>query len=120
MPILIAAKGERMLRLTARHADAWQTAWSGRPEERYRRRHADLMAACAAEGREPDTLDVTVGVSVEESGGDAALPLDAAAIVDALAAWEAEGVDHLQFGLASTTPSTVAIILDAVARYRTS
>ena len=119
MPILIAAKGERMLRLTARHADAWQTAWFGRPDERYRGRHADLLAACATEGRDPDTLDVTVGVSVDESAGDAALALDAAAIADALAAWEAEGVDHLQFGLASTTPSTVAVILDAVGRYRT-
>ena len=119
MPILIAAKGERMLRLTARHADAWQTAWFGRPDERYRGRHAGLMAACAAEGRDPDTLDVTVGVSVEESGGDAALSLDPGAIADALAEWEAEGVDHLQFGMASTTPSTVAIILEAVARSRT-
>lgn len=120
MPILIAAKGERMLRLTARHADAWQTAWFGRPDDRYRGRHADLMAACAAEGRDPDDLDITVGVSIDESGGDAALPLDAAAIADGLAAWAAEGVDHLQFGMASTTPETVAIILDAVARYRTS
>jgi alkanesulfonate monooxygenase SsuD/methylene tetrahydromethanopterin reductase-like flavin-dependent oxidoreductase (luciferase family) len=120
MPILIAAKGARMLRLTARHADAWQTAWFGRPDERYRGRHADLMAACAAEGRDPDTLDITVGVSVDASGGDAALPLDAAAIADGLAAWAAEGVDHLQFGMDSTTPETVAIILDAVARYQTS
>lgn len=119
MPILIAAKGERMLRLTARHADAWQTAWFGRPDERYRGRHADLMAACAAEGRDPGTLDITVGVSVDESGGDAALPLDAVAIADALAAWAAEGVDHLQFGLASTTRETVAVILEALARYRT-
>jgi len=118
MQILVAAKGERMLSLTARHADAWQTAWFGRPDERYRGRHADLIAACAAEDRDPDTLDVTVGVSVDESGGEAALPLDAAAIADGLAAWAAEGVDHLQFGMASTTPATVAVILDAVARYR--
>jgi probable F420-dependent oxidoreductase len=118
MPILIAAKGARMLRLTARHADAWQTAWFGRPDERYRSRHADLMAACAAEGRDPDTLDITVGVSIDKSGGNAALPLDPAAIAEGLAAWSAEGVDHLQFGMDSTTPESVAIILDAVARYR--
>jgi probable F420-dependent oxidoreductase len=118
MPILIAAKGARMLRLTARHADAWQTAWFGRPDERYRSRHADLMAACAAEGRDPDTLDITVGVSIDKSGGNAALPLDPAAIAEGLAAWAAEGVDHLQFGMDSTTPESVAIILDAVARYR--
>ena len=118
MPILVAAKGERMLRLTARHADAWQTAWFGRPDERYRGRHSGLIAACEAEGRDPATLEITVGVSVDEAPDPNALPLDADAIADALAAWAAEGIDHLQFGMASTTPATVAVILDAVARYR--
>lgn len=118
LPILVAAKGERMLRLTARHADAWQTAWFGRPDERYRERHENLLAACAAEGRDPATLDVTVGVSAEASPASGVLPLDAAVIADALAEWAAEGVDHLQFGLGSTTPATVAIIVEAVARYR--
>ena len=69
LPILVAAKGERMLRLTARFADSWQTAWFGRPDERYRERHAALVAACETEGRDPASLQVTVGVSVEE--GDA-------------------------------------------------
>ena len=31
IPILVAAFGPRMLRLTARHADAWNTAWFGAP-----------------------------------------------------------------------------------------
>ena len=31
-PILIAGKGARMLRLTARHADLWNTAWLRKPE----------------------------------------------------------------------------------------
>ena len=64
MPILIAAKGERMLRLTARHADAWQTAWFGLPDERFSQRHEDFVAACAAEGRDPATVELTVGVDV--------------------------------------------------------
>jgi probable F420-dependent oxidoreductase len=118
MPIVVAATGERMLRLTARHADAWQTAWFGRPDERYRQRHEALLGACAAEGRGPATLGVTVGVTAEASPGANALPLDAPAIADAIAAWAAEGVDHLQVGLASTTPASVAVIVEAVARYR--
>src|SRR6478672_6319714 len=78
LPILIAAKGERMLRLTARFADAWQTAWFARPDDRYRERHASMIEACAAEGRDPATLQVTVGVSVEESAdGASVLPHDA-------------------------------------------
>jgi len=107
LPILVAATGERMLRLTARHADAWQTAWFGRPDERYRTRRAAFLAACEAEGRDPATLDITVGVAVDETPDPNALPYDAAAIADALGAWAAEGIDHLQLGLTSTTPATV-------------
>jgi hypothetical protein len=63
--------------------------------------------------------EVTVGVSDSGSADPNALPLEAAAIADALAEWAAEGgVDHLQFGLTATTPATVAVIVDAVARYR--
>src|SRR5688572_1561297 len=64
LPILVAAKGDRMLRLTARHADAWQTAWFGLPDERFADRLARLGVACSAEGRDPATLELTVGVSV--------------------------------------------------------
>ena len=35
LPILIAAKRPRMLELTARHADAWNLAWFGLPDERW-------------------------------------------------------------------------------------
>ena len=64
----IAAKGKRMLRLTALFADAWQTAWFGLPDARYAERHSDLFAACEAEGRDPATLELTVGVDVSELG----------------------------------------------------
>ncbi|MGZ6258597.1 MAG: LLM class flavin-dependent oxidoreductase [Candidatus Limnocylindrales bacterium] len=64
IPILVAAKGPRMLRLVARHADAWNTAWFGVPDERLAGRRADLAAACQAVGRDPATLGVTVGVVV--------------------------------------------------------
>jgi alkanesulfonate monooxygenase SsuD/methylene tetrahydromethanopterin reductase-like flavin-dependent oxidoreductase (luciferase family) len=64
LPILIAAKRPRMLELTARHADAWNLAWFGLPDERLATARADLAAACAAVGRDPATLDITVGVNV--------------------------------------------------------
>ncbi len=53
-----------MLRLTARYADAWNTAWFGLPDELLRRRLADLHAALEAEGRDPATLRRTVGMEV--------------------------------------------------------
>jgi probable F420-dependent oxidoreductase len=118
LPILVAAKGERMLRLTAEHADLWQTAWFGMPDERYRQRHADLLAACAAAGRDPATLEITVGVDIDEEVRPNALPIDSDAIVAGLAAWEAAGADHVQLGPRPGTPASFATILEAIARFR--
>src|SRR2546423_1869704 len=65
-PILIAAKGPRMLQLTARHADAWNTAWFGAPDDRLRQGLADLERAMDDEGRDPQTLRRTVGLEVDD------------------------------------------------------
>jgi alkanesulfonate monooxygenase SsuD/methylene tetrahydromethanopterin reductase-like flavin-dependent oxidoreductase (luciferase family) len=118
MRVLIAAKGERMLRLTARHADAWQTAWFGLPDERYAERYANLLAACDAEGRDPATLELTVGVDVSADGEGPHLPLEPAAIAEGLAAWAEQGIGHLQVGLPRTTTETTEILLDGLRRYR--
>jgi alkanesulfonate monooxygenase SsuD/methylene tetrahydromethanopterin reductase-like flavin-dependent oxidoreductase (luciferase family) len=66
IPILVAAKGRRMLRLTARYADAWNTAWYGLPDELLHRRLAELHAALEAAGRDPATLRRTVGMEVRD------------------------------------------------------
>jgi alkanesulfonate monooxygenase SsuD/methylene tetrahydromethanopterin reductase-like flavin-dependent oxidoreductase (luciferase family) len=60
-----------MLRLTAELADAWNTCWLGRAAELPPRR-AELHAACSDVGRDPTTLDVTVGqiVAIPESTQD--------------------------------------------------
>lgn len=119
LPILVAAKGERMLRLTVELADLWQTAWFGFPDERYRGRHRDLLAACAAAGRDPGSIGVTVGVDVVEGDpGPSALAMDADTIAGALRAWAAEGADHLQLGVRPATPATYAVVLDGIRRYR--
>jgi alkanesulfonate monooxygenase SsuD/methylene tetrahydromethanopterin reductase-like flavin-dependent oxidoreductase (luciferase family) len=65
-PVLIAASGPRMLRLTARYADCWNTAWLG-PAGTLVERRVTLEAACAAEGHDPATLAVTVRVNVDYS-----------------------------------------------------
>jgi probable F420-dependent oxidoreductase len=126
MPILVASKGERMLRLTARYADAWNTAWFGLPDERFATRRAGLLAACEAEGRDPATLDVTVGVTLDAEGettrpgAAAALPPDLDAVVRALAAWRDEGVAHLQMDLRPVSEATIDLVLEAVERHRRS
>jgi luciferase-like monooxygenase len=120
MPILVAAKGPRMLELTVRHADAWQTAWFGQPDDRFRDRLAGIHAACEAAGRDPATLDVTVGIELSDppEEGSATLPTDRPAIVDALEAWEAAGADHLQLGVWPATPQTFDVVLGAIRAFR--
>lgn len=66
IPLLMAGNGPRMLRITARYADAWNTAWYGLPAKRLRSRLDALDAALAEENREPTTMRRTVGVWVED------------------------------------------------------
>jgi alkanesulfonate monooxygenase SsuD/methylene tetrahydromethanopterin reductase-like flavin-dependent oxidoreductase (luciferase family) len=110
-----------MLRLTVELADLWQTAWFGRPTERYRERHRDLLAACSAAGRDPATIGITVGVDVtRDDPGPDSLPMDAVAIADGLSAWEAEGVDHVQLGVRPATAATLDVIIAAIERHRSA
>lgn len=119
LPVLVAAKGERMVRLTVEHADLWQTAWFGLPDERYHGRHADLLAACATAGRDPATLGVTVGIDIDEAAtGPGSLPIEAGAIVEALGAWQDLGVDHVQLGIRPATADTFDVVLEAIRRFR--
>ena len=67
-PILVASKGERMLDLTAKWADAWNTAWFGAVDDVLRERVADLDAACLRVGRKPEDIRRTVGIRIREPG----------------------------------------------------
>ena len=116
-PILVASKGPRMLRLTATWADAWNTAWFGRVDDRLRTRLRDLDEACAAVGRDPTTLRRTVGIRLHPPGegaddkeGTDAGPAGLADFFDEL---EAAGfADVIVWSLAKT-PATLEIIAEA-------
>ncbi|MBI3647394.1 MAG: LLM class flavin-dependent oxidoreductase [Actinobacteria bacterium] len=61
-PVWLGAKGgDRSLRLAARHADGWNTVWRWSPEA-YAGRVAAARAACEAEGRDPGSLRLSVGL----------------------------------------------------------
>ena len=125
LPILIAAKGERMLRLVARHADAWNTAWYGFPDERFASRRADLQAALDAEGRDASTITVTVGITVDRQaaaggrpGAPGALAADPEEIARALDSWRELGVEHVQADLRPADERTIQALLDGTRRFR--
>ena len=120
-PLLVGAAGARMLRLTARYADGWNT-WAGgsdnRPEGIAPLRAA-VDAACAAEGRDPATLWRSAGVLVEAPGAAPVPPgtpgwsvgqgqVQAGPperLADVFRAYAAEGISHLQVWV---NPCTVA------------
>lgn len=124
IPVLIAGKGERMLSLVARHARLWNAAWFGRPNARYRARVSDLQRALGAAGRDPATLEITVGVEIDNgdpsdrTGIGEHLPPDAAAIADALSEWAEEGVGHVQLNAGPTDARLVDLYGESVARFR--
>jgi alkanesulfonate monooxygenase SsuD/methylene tetrahydromethanopterin reductase-like flavin-dependent oxidoreductase (luciferase family) len=68
VPLLIAGSKPRMLRITARYADAWNTAWYGAPDDRLRQRLRMFDEALVTEGREPEAVQRTVGMIVTDPG----------------------------------------------------
>ncbi|TAJ99048.1 MAG: LLM class flavin-dependent oxidoreductase [Chloroflexota bacterium] len=119
VPVLVASKGERMLQLTATWADAWNTAWFGRVDERLRARLAGLSAACEAVGRDPATIRRTIGIQLRDPGsgtGDAlSLDADATGLADFLDELAALGVDDALVWSISKSDAS----LDRIAEART-
>ncbi len=129
IPILIASKGPRMLDLTARNADAWNTAWfAGPDDDRFQTRLADIRAACEQAGRDPATLDLTVGMEARPSTVPARDGENAAAVfsgtedelADRFRAWEAVGIDHVVTVLNPATPEVLEWFGAGVGRYRSA
>ena len=122
MPILVASKGERMLRLTATWADAWNTAWFGRVDDRLRTRLADLDAACVAAGRDPATIRRTVGIRLHPpgEGADDKEGTDAgpAALADFFDELAAVGFDDVIVWSLAKTPATLEQIGEARALHQ--
>ncbi len=79
LPILIGGSGEKVtLKLTAEHADAWNTFG---PPESFAHKNAVLDQWCAEIGRDPAEIERTVAISPDE--------------VDALDAYLDAGATHL-------------------------
>jgi alkanesulfonate monooxygenase SsuD/methylene tetrahydromethanopterin reductase-like flavin-dependent oxidoreductase (luciferase family) len=124
LPILIAGKGPRMLRLTARYADAYNTAWYGRPTERMATLRTRLEEACATEGRDPAAIAFTCGVILgfgpADDGHDPDKELvgDDEAVAAGLRAFRDAGVDHVICSLKHKSIANVERLAAIVERVR--
>ena len=124
-PILIAGKQPRMLQLVARHADQWNAAWYGHPDQadELRERLGNLRTALDAAGRDPASLEITVGIFVAFEGADADTPERALRgtvdeIADGLAGYAALDVKHLIAHIFPRTTDAVKLLGEAAALAR--
>jgi alkanesulfonate monooxygenase SsuD/methylene tetrahydromethanopterin reductase-like flavin-dependent oxidoreductase (luciferase family) len=124
MPILIAGKGPRMLRLVARYADRWNAAWYGPPDEAHEldARVARLREACEAEGRDLDTLTLTAGVFVffpelardgDEEPPETAMRGTPEEVAPMLAGYARHGIDELIAHFWPNRPESVEALAKA-------
>src|SRR5512141_1130570 len=99
-PILTAGSGPRMLALTARFADRWNSVWYGLPTDEFRDERRRLAEACTAIGRDPASIEVSAGIQVFDpaqatANGPEQVVGRAADIAQALRAWRDEGVTEV-------------------------
>jgi probable F420-dependent oxidoreductase len=124
IPILVAGDGPKMLRLTARSADAWNTAWFGAPDRALGDALESFDRALEAEGRDPSSIERTIGVTIR----DPDLPIDEAdepafrGSVEEMAEMFDEyaglGVDQLILEIAPKTSASLARVAEALTRHR--
>ena len=120
-PLLIGSIGERMLRITAPHVDAWN-AWyadTDNSPEGVAPLRERVDAACRAAGRAPAEIERTVAVLVRLSGGTGRVQGNASqpppkalsgppeAIAAGLRGYAAEGISEVQLVLDPITRASI-------------
>lgn len=126
IPILVAARRDRMLQLTAEHADLWNTAWHGPPDDRLRGQLAAFDAALATAGRSRADVQPTVGITVRDPGQppvpepeERAIAGSVEELAAVLGAYADLGVAHIMVGLEPTSVRSVERLAEAVRPQRT-
>lgn len=126
-PILMGTHGPRLLKLAAQTADAWNTCWLGRAAE-LPEKLAPMHAACAEVGRDPRSLDLTVGQIVSFAGlpNEGELPEgadryrfeDAADLANEWKRFAEEGVGHMIVWTLPSSAEADAQVSEALRLYR--
>ncbi|MGE5123055.1 MAG: LLM class flavin-dependent oxidoreductase [Acidobacteriaceae bacterium] len=124
-PIMIGSFGKRMLNLTAKYADLWNTCYLGYVDTLTRPRQ-ELLQACREVGRDPATLGVTVLLYVHYPS---LLPLPEnldhppisgtpTQVAKAFLAYEQAGVQHIMVHPLPYRPESIRMLGDALHIYR--
>lgn len=123
-PLMTGAFGPRMLGLTAQYADAWNTAYLGKPDS-LKEPLSKLKEACASHGRDLDTLEITGTVALvypEQVDGPIGfehyLTGTPEELVEAFHGYQKMGISHLMFHCVPYTRDVVDRLARAVALFR--
>lgn len=103
-PIWVAAGGDRMLELTARHADGWNLAWGGADPAWLGEPIAKLRAACERAGRDGVTISAGL-LCIPDASVESAGRMVAGSPGELAEVWERyrqAGVEHLVVNLAES------------------
>ena len=124
LPILVAAKGRTRPAPGRTLGGCLEHGVVRVPGRTVRQRRADLVAACEAEGRDPASIEVTAGITIDSEaavggrpGAPAFLPSDPDVIARALDAWRDLGVSHVQVDLRPADERTIDVLLEARAKH---
>jgi probable F420-dependent oxidoreductase len=110
MPVLVAGRRPRMLRLTATWADAWNTAWYAEPDEKLRAEVEEFERALEEVGRPRDDVQRTLGILLGEEPADT--------IARRLHTWAELGLDHVIAEVEPIGPASVERLGSGVRLFR--
>ena len=109
-PIMVGTSGPRMLRITARYADAWNTVWHKDPAA-LEPLLAAVDEACREVGRDPATLVRTAGGNIAMPGylGRRPDPIagEPEAMAETIVGFRERGIQHFIAGLDPCTPRSI-------------
>jgi alkanesulfonate monooxygenase SsuD/methylene tetrahydromethanopterin reductase-like flavin-dependent oxidoreductase (luciferase family) len=124
-PILIAGSRPRMMSLTAKWADRWNSVWYGLPTDEFRDERANLQAALDDAGRDRSTIEVSVGITVQDPrtldrNGPEAVVGRVDELAEAFETWRLEGVDEVMCRLEPPSTEIVEVIPEGAQSVRRS
>ncbi len=121
-PILLAGRKPRMMQLTAKWADRWNSVWYGVPTDKFHDERASLVRACEEIGRDPAAIEVSAGVIItdktNEPNDEKQLCGDVDQIAEGLAKWREEGVTEVTCAMEPPSLEAVERIMRAAEQVR--
>lgn len=123
IPIMIGTDGARMLQLTAKYANSWNTTWT-RTVEEVLPRLAALDIACEQNDRDPASIGRSCCIFVDAEGAQGTFthqygtyppsPRSIEQIAELLGSYADAGVDHLMVWLDPYTEEAIDQLAEAV------